>query len=210
VLKGKGVDPDQEVAHNSRVRIETPIEKRLDTWNFVLFGSFIVLFYVFPFRTVYLPHRVRQLSKVLFSGEKLQVELVSEVCDSPRKDVVLRKVVEASSCDVVDIHQVAVVADLAGSPLRAQKLHFFRNGVPPDDSDMLSEQNETGLPMILFEEGKEIASILSDYLQSDVQEEIAFDNSDASMREFFLYFIVLEDALIFVASFELSRKDLGV
>jgi hypothetical protein len=75
---------------------------------------------------------------------------------------------------------------------------------------MLSEQNEAGLPMILFEEGKEIASILSDYLQSDVQEEIAFDNSDASMREFFLYFIVLEDALIFVASFELSRKDLGV
>ncbi len=67
MLKGKGVDPDQEVAHNSRVRIETPIEKRLDTWNFVLFGSFIVLFYVFPFRTVYLPHRVRQLSKVIFS-----------------------------------------------------------------------------------------------------------------------------------------------
>lgn len=113
MLSRERTDAYKEVANNGSVGVEATIEegRHINCRIPHLFLHLILPFDVLPFGFVQLAHRQRQISKVRFVQEKFRIYLICEVCNSPREDIILREIVKASPCEVIQLHEVMIVTD---------------------------------------------------------------------------------------------------
>lgn len=91
MLSRKWADPDKEVTDYSSIGVETSIEEGRHVYCRIshLFFHLIFLFDVLPFGFVQLAYRKRKVSEVRLVQEEFCIDLISEVCNRPREDVIL-------------------------------------------------------------------------------------------------------------------------
>ena len=123
MLRSKGIDSDKKIADYRRVGIKASIKERFHSHDLLFFWTFIIFLDGFPFIFAQFSDRYWHVSEVAFILKEFLVDLVCKISDCPREDVVLWEIVEAPSWNIINLHQILVVADRSFFP----KLAYFFN-----------------------------------------------------------------------------------
>lgn len=158
VMSREGVHPEQVIAHHARVRVEAAVHVGLLSellWLYytacILVKDHLKLFRVDgPDRLVEIPEIVLPLKELLIHG-------IPKVDDRPRKDVILRDIIEAPTSQIIDSNEELEIANPALLPV----LHALTDTLDMLVSLLLGNTRMVDelRPVLLFFEREEVGQV---------------------------------------------------